>query len=67
MRYIINITLASKESRKYLVDASEEDEAKERLLLRLHPDQRDTVKIDSIEIDPTSIIYENPFGIYNED
>ncbi len=65
MRFIIDITLASQEKRNYLIDAKDEDEAKERLQLRLPPNQRDNIKIHSIKIDPNSIKNEDPYGIFS--
>lgn len=67
MRFIINVILSTKESRNYLIDAKDEDEAKERLKLRLPPKDRENIKIDSIKIDPNSIKQEDPYGIFSED
>lgn len=63
MRYIIEIRLETK-SRSYKIDASSEAEAIERLKLRLPPHQREAFEIDSISIDPASLSYDEPFGIY---
>jgi len=64
MRYIVTIRL-NKENRTYLVDAADEAQVKERLLLRLPPNQRDKCQIDEIKIDPNSIKNEDPYGIFS--
>lgn len=64
MTYIIDIHLEDGKKRTYPIDASGEAEAIERLKLRLPPDQRDTITIDAIRIDMTTVGTEEPFGIY---
>jgi len=66
MRYIVTVRL-NKENRTYLVDAVDEAQVKERLLLRLPPNQRDNCQINEIKIDPKSLVESEPFGIYVED
>ncbi len=63
MRYLIDIRLEGK-SRLYPIDADNETQAIERLKLRLPPHQRESIIIDSIEIDPASIPNDDPFGIF---
>ncbi|MDD2782309.1 hypothetical protein [Sulfuricurvum sp.] len=63
MRYLIDIRLEGK-SRLYPIDADNETQAVERLKLRLPPHQRESIIIDSIEIDPASIPNDDPFGIF---
>lgn len=65
MRFIINIHLQSKQKRLYTIDAKDETQAKERLMLRLPPKERETVVIVNITVDPSTITHEDPFGIYN--
>lgn len=67
MRYLLNVRVDGDKKRTYPIDAKDETEAKERLLTRLPPKQRDDVVVDDIKIDPASLIDENPFGIYSED
>jgi len=66
MRYIVSIRL-NKEKRTYFIDAVDEAQVKERLLLRLPPNQRAKCQIDEIKLDPKSIVESEPFGIYTED
>jgi hypothetical protein len=66
MRYTIDIRL-EKEKRTYLIDADDETQAQERLLLRLAPNMRDKCIIDSIKIDPSSISSIEPYGIFGEE
>jgi len=66
MRYIVTVHL-NKEKRTYLIDATDENQVKERLLLRLPHNQRDNCKINEIKIDPKSLVESEPFGIYVED
>ncbi|MBN2816543.1 MAG: hypothetical protein JXQ67_07640 [Campylobacterales bacterium] len=66
MRYIVNVRL-DKETRTYNINAKNEEEAKERLLLRLPPNQRDKCHIDDIKIDPKSFLDTEPYGIFAED
>ena len=63
MRYLIDIRLEGK-SRLYPIDADNETQAIERLKLRLPANQRESIIIDSIEIDPASIPNDDPFGIF---
>ena len=63
MRYILDIRIDGK-VRIYPIDAKDENEAVERLKLRLPPHQRESFILDSIKIDPTSIPIDNPYGIY---
>ncbi len=63
MRYLIDIRLEGK-SRLYPIDADNEAQAIVRLKLRLPPHQRESIIIDSIEIDPASIPNDDPFGIF---
>jgi len=66
MRYIVDILL-NKEKRTYQIDAADETQVKERLLLRLPPQQRDICKIENIKIDPKSLLESEPYGIFSED
>lgn len=61
MKFLIDIRLEGK-VRRYPIDASNQEEAVERLKLRLPPNQRETFIIDSIELDPSSIPEDDPFG-----
>ena len=67
MRYLINVRVDGDKKRTYPIDATDETQARERLLLRLPPHQRDSVIVDDIRIDPTSLIETDPYGIYAED
>lgn len=63
MKFLIDILLEGK-VRRYPIDASNQEEAVERLKLRLPPNQRETFVIDSIELDPSSIPEDDPFGVF---
>lgn len=63
MKFLIDIRLEGK-VRRYPIDASNQEEAVERLKLRLPPNQRETFVIDSIELDPSSIPEDDPFGVF---
>jgi hypothetical protein len=64
MRYIIEIRIDDGKPRTYPVDAASEEQAIERLKLRLPPSQRESFEVDSIRIDMTTVGTEEPFGIY---
>ena len=65
MRYLLEVRIAGKRPQTFPIDAKDENEAKERLLLRLPPDKRDKILIDSITIDPKSIhIDDDPYGVF---
>jgi len=64
MRYLINVRVDGDKKRTYPVDAADETQARERLLLRLPPHQREGVIIDTIKIDPASLVNEDPYGIF---
>jgi lipase chaperone LimK len=63
MRYLIDIRLEGK-SRRYPINAENEVQAIERLKLRLPPHQRESIIIDSIDIDPASIPNDDLFGVF---
>ena len=61
MTFIIDVRV--NETRfTYRIDAKDEDEAKERLKLRLPPHQREHIVIDAIKIDMTTVGDEAPYG-----
>ena len=64
MIFIIDIRIDGKQKRTYRIEAKEETQAKERLMLRLPPAQRDTLIIDSIRIDPATVNYNEPYGSF---
>lgn len=66
MRFIINIHL-NQAKRIYRIDADDKSQAKERLLLRLHPNKRDSCVIDSITIDPQTVLALEPFGTFTQE
>ncbi|MEA1918723.1 MAG: hypothetical protein U9N52_02695 [Campylobacterota bacterium] len=67
MEYILHVRVLENKKRSYRITAKDEDEAKERLLTRLAPKERDGVIVDSIEIDPASLGSEEPYGIFLND
>ncbi|MDM5270886.1 hypothetical protein PGH07_01695 [Sulfurovum sp. zt1-1] len=64
MIFIIDIRIDGKQKRTYRIEAKEETQAKERLMLRLPPSQRDTLIIDSIQIDPATLNNDEPYGSF---
>lgn len=67
MHYLIDIRIGGRKKGTFRVDGKDEEQALERLALRLPPQQRDTYVVDAIKIDPTSIIDEEPYGIFSEE
>ncbi len=67
MRYLLHVRVSGDKKRTYRIDARSEEEAKERLTPRLAPHEREDVIIDSIEIDPASIVDDEAFGIFLND
>jgi hypothetical protein len=67
VRYLINVRVDGDKKRIYPVDAADEVQAKERLLLRLPPHQRDDVIVDDIKIDPASLLDTDPYGVFGEE
>ncbi len=68
MRYLIEVRIADKKPQTFPIDAKDEEEAKERLVLRLPPDKRDKILIDSIILDPKSIpLDDGPYGIFGDE
>lgn len=63
MRFIIDIRIGDKK-RTYPVDADSEEEAVERLKLRIHPAHREKLVIDAIKIDMSRVGVEDPFGAF---
>lgn len=64
MRYLINVRVEGDKRRTYPIDAADETQARERLLLRLPPQQRDNLIVDEIKIDPASLVDEDPYGLF---
>ena len=64
MRYIITLRIDGGKPRTYPIDASSEEQAIERLRLRLPPNRRESFEVDSIGIDMSTVGTEEPFGIY---
>mgnify|MGYP000091151069 CR=1 FL=1 len=65
MRYLLEVRIADKKPQTFPIDAKDESEAKERLALRLPPNKRDKIIIDSITLDPKSIQFDDePYGIF---
>jgi len=67
MKYLINVRVDGDKKRTYPIDAADEAQARERLLLRLPPHQRDDVIVDNIKIDPASLLDSDPYGIFGEE
>lgn len=67
MQYLIDIRIDGRKKSTFRVDGKNEEQALERLELRLPPQQRDNYIVDSIKIDPASIVDDEPYGIYVED
>jgi len=64
VRYLINVRVDGTKKRTYPVDAADETQARERLLLRLPPHQRDSLIVDEIKIDPASLLNDDPYGLF---
>lgn len=65
MRYLINILIDGK-SHLYPINAKDEEDAYQKLKLRLPPHQREHIMIDSINIDPSTVHYDEPFGVFDQ-
>lgn len=65
MRYVIDVEIEGANKRTYNIDADTPEEAKEKLLLRLPPNQRESVKILSLRPDPKEFIDDDAFGMFN--
>ena len=64
MEFVFDIRIDERQKRTYRIKAKNEDEALERLKLRLPPSQRDSVVIDDLKIDMTTVGVEDPFGSF---
>jgi hypothetical protein len=65
MTYLIGVRVADKRAQTFSISAKDETEAKARLALRLPPQERDKIIIDSIKVDPKSIVSnEDPYGVF---
>ncbi|MDA3946327.1 MAG: hypothetical protein PF439_06570 [Helicobacteraceae bacterium] len=64
MQYLIDIRINEGRKRTYRIDAKTEEEALERLKLRLPPQQRDVFVVDMIKIDPATVVDEDPYGVF---
>lgn len=64
MHYLIDIRIDGHKKSTFRVDGKNEEQALERLVLRLPPNQRDNYIVDAIKIDPASIGDEETYGIF---
>ena len=64
MTYIIDILTADKKKQTFRIEAKNEDEAKERLKLRLPPHKRENIKFETIKIDMSTVSMEDPYGSF---
>lgn len=64
MTYIVDILTAEKKKQTFRIEAKDEDEAKERLKLRLPPNKREGFSIESIKIDMSTVSTKDPFGTF---
>ena len=64
MTFIIDIHIDEDHKRTYRVEAKDETEAKARLALRLSPSQRESLTIDSIQIDPATVSIDESYGTF---
>lgn len=64
MTYLIDILTAEKKKHSFRIEAKSENEAKERLVLRLPPDKRENFSIESIKIDMSTVGKDDPFGTF---
>lgn len=64
MQYLICICMDENKKSTFRVDGKDEEQALQRLELRLPPQKRANYRIDSIKIDPASITNEGPYGIF---
>jgi len=67
MHYIIDVRVDQDKKRTYRINAKDETEAKERLKDRLPPHQRDSLIIDDINIDMSTMVQDDPYGIFGEE
>ena len=65
MEFVFDIRIDERQKRTYRIKAKDEDEALERLKLRLPPSQRDNVVIDDLKIDMTTVGIEEPYGTFS--
>lgn len=63
MTYLIDI-LTDEKKQSFRIEAKSEEEAKERLKLRLPPDKRESFTIKSIRIDMSTVGTKDPFGTF---
>lgn len=67
MVYIIDILTHEKKKKSFRITADNEEQAKERLQLRMPPNNRDNFTIESIKIDASTLNMEEPFGSFYGD
>jgi len=67
MHYIIDVRVDQDKKRTYRINAKDETEAKERLKDRLPPHQRDSLIIDDINIDMSTMVQDDPYGVFGEE
>lgn len=64
MDYVVDIKIEGSNKRTYNISANTPEEAKEKLLLRLPPNQHEKVTFLSINPDPKKFIDDDFFGTF---
>lgn len=64
MTYLIEILSSEKKKQTFRIEAKSEDEAKERLKLRLPAPKRENFTITCIKLDVSSINMDDMFGTF---
>lgn len=66
MQYVIEVDIEGANKRTYNIGADTPEEAKEKLLLRLPPNQRQNIKILSLKPDPKEFIDDDLYGTFQD-
>lgn len=64
MLYLLHVRVDDTKKRTFKIVANSEEEAVEKLPSRLPPDKRTNYILDSIEIDPKSMISDELYGVF---
>ncbi len=64
MQYLIDVRIDGGKKSTFRIDGKSEEQALERLKLRLPPQQRDNFTVDAVRIDPATVGDEEAYGVF---
>jgi hypothetical protein len=64
MTYLIDVLTHEKKTKRFWIEATNEEQAKDRLKLRFPPENRDKFTIECIKLDMSTVNMDDMFGTF---